>query len=519
LSANGEGFGLVPNECEQGDGFGDATINLAAGSTYPLEFADEFCCAEDLLFLRQLNVNATINGNGATISWVDGGDSAVFISSQADLSIFSLTLMGTPFEPAIYYDASGGTLYLDQVALLDNFGGIRLRDGIALVEQSLIVGQTSTGYGINVDFDATLTLVNSTITATGFGIDSQGTTTVSNSTLNENDDAIRAQDGTVTVGNTILRFSDGSNCITESVGLINSADFNIDNGNTCGFSGNNDLINTDALLGPLADNGGPTLTFLPLTGSPAIDGAGISNPNCPADDQRGFTRPQDGNGDTVASCDIGAVEVQLNNIDLTIVKQTNATVVFPGDPITFTLSVTNNGPAAAQAARVVDNVTSIGFGLVSWTCVASQGSSCSPTLNGAIDDTVQIAAGGSLLYTATTTADPGSTPFTINNTAQVIADPGLIESNPGNNSSSFSIQVISPDTFDLQISKTDGLANAAPGDVISIPSRYSMPALRPLSMPRSAISCLLSCWMPAGAVWIRSLAAAVVPEPATSLIL
>jgi hypothetical protein len=48
----------------------------------------------------------------------------------------------------------------------------------------------------------------------------------------------------------------------------------------------------------LADNGGPTLTFMPQAGSPAINaGAG-----CPARDQRGASRPFG------PACDIGAVE-------------------------------------------------------------------------------------------------------------------------------------------------------------------------------------------------------------------
>ena len=52
---------------------------------------------------------------------------------------------------------------------------------------------------------------------------------------------------------------------------------------------------TDPLLGPLADNGGPTETMALLPGSPAI-GAGS---NCPATDQRG--EPRD------SGCDLGAV--------------------------------------------------------------------------------------------------------------------------------------------------------------------------------------------------------------------
>jgi hypothetical protein len=54
-------------------------------------------------------------------------------------------------------------------------------------------------------------------------------------------------------------------------------------------------------LSALANHGGPTQTYLPLPGSPLIDGG--SNVGCPGLDQRGLARPFG------ASCDIGAVEV------------------------------------------------------------------------------------------------------------------------------------------------------------------------------------------------------------------
>ncbi|HKH20293.1 MAG TPA: choice-of-anchor Q domain-containing protein, partial [Gammaproteobacteria bacterium] len=61
----------------------------------------------------------------------------------------------------------------------------------------------------------------------------------------------------------------------------------------------------------LANNGGPTLTHaLPAT-SPAVDA--VTNVNTcppPAQDQRGVTRPQDGNGDGGVACDIGSYERQ-----------------------------------------------------------------------------------------------------------------------------------------------------------------------------------------------------------------
>jgi hypothetical protein len=64
---------------------------------------------------------------------------------------------------------------------------------------------------------------------------------------------------------------------------------------------------SDALLGPLADNGGGTQTFALLPGSPAID-SGQAIPGMTTD-QRGMLRPLDGNGDGVDTFDIGAYEL------------------------------------------------------------------------------------------------------------------------------------------------------------------------------------------------------------------
>jgi CSLREA domain-containing protein len=64
-----------------------------------------------------------------------------------------------------------------------------------------------------------------------------------------------------------------------------------------------DLIGTagspvDPVLGPLADNGGPTQTHALVAGSPALDSAG---PGCPPADQRGAPR--------TGACDRGAYEL------------------------------------------------------------------------------------------------------------------------------------------------------------------------------------------------------------------
>lgn len=65
-------------------------------------------------------------------------------------------------------------------------------------------------------------------------------------------------------------------------------------------------IVADPSLGPLADNGGFTMTRALFANSPAID---AGDPNiCPSTDQRGFLRPIDGDAVPGARCDMGAYE-------------------------------------------------------------------------------------------------------------------------------------------------------------------------------------------------------------------
>jgi predicted outer membrane repeat protein len=106
---------------------------------------------------------------------------------------------------------------------------------------------------------------------------------------------------TKTIESSILA-GDGTLCGGRTLDTLIPQGENLSTDDSCpGFT----LINTDPLLGPLADNGGPTPTHALLQDSPAIDAAG----ECPVEltvDQREFPRP--GAGTTL--CDLGAFEYQ-----------------------------------------------------------------------------------------------------------------------------------------------------------------------------------------------------------------
>lgn len=84
-----------------------------------------------------------------------------------------------------------------------------------------------------------------------------------------------------------------------------SGSFSLVTDTSASFSPNENLIGVDPLLGPLADNGGSVRTRALLTNSPAID-AGLDASF--RVDARNRPRPVDGDGDGMATSDIGAFE-------------------------------------------------------------------------------------------------------------------------------------------------------------------------------------------------------------------
>ena len=251
-----------------------------------------------------------------------------------------------------------GTLSLDQSQVAYNegdntsAGGIR-NDGALTVSRSLIAANRGVTAGVE-NFKGTLIMSDSLVSkndggvggSTG-GIRSNGTATLTNVTITNNSGGrvggllswggdstltnvtvarngylyadgvpeqaggIAAEEaGTITLWNTIVADNAGEECyrsdpkVTSIIGgasdLVDPLEF------ACGIFPVPGQPFGDPRLLPLKPNGGPTWTLALRADSPAIDAG--SNEHCPATDQRGVTRPRDGDGDGKAVCDVGAYE-------------------------------------------------------------------------------------------------------------------------------------------------------------------------------------------------------------------
>jgi predicted outer membrane repeat protein len=215
---------------------------------------------------------------------------------------------------------NSGTALLARVDVSDNSatfdgGGIYNTGDLtvldSLIDHNAATGAASEHRGGGIYNKGTLTVTNTTISdnyGEGGGVHNSGTGTLTNVTITANRPEAGAADGgirnagSLTLTNTIVANNEGGDCS----GPVTSAGHNLDSDGSCGLGSAGDLSAAEPLLGDLADNGGPTMSHALLDGSPAIDGG--DNAACPATDQRGAPRPTDGDGDTVANCDIGAYE-------------------------------------------------------------------------------------------------------------------------------------------------------------------------------------------------------------------
>ena len=268
----------------------------------------------------------TVLGNGITIS---GNNASRVLNATGPLTLNGVTITG-----GIVAGAGGGVSANGNVTLTDSTisgntattgaGGGLSANGTLVLTNSTISDNTGQGAGGGVWANGTAALTNSTIsgntatTGAGGGLAANGTVTLVYATLVQNSSSVGANldaagGGLTSFGSVVAQAGGGgANC---AVGSTTSNGFNFSDdasaGVSCHFDAATDLVGTsnDPNLGALENNGGPTPTRLPLSGSPLIDAIPLAS--CQADgasgittDQRGFPRP------ALNGCDIGAVEVQ-----------------------------------------------------------------------------------------------------------------------------------------------------------------------------------------------------------------
>jgi hypothetical protein len=261
-----------------------------------------------------------------------GIGNSINFSSGATLTITNCTISGN-FGAGI---SSGNPnaeteLTVKNCTISGNFGGGITSRGIdggagLTVKNCTISGNSGNGItsgaaGIEAGGASTVAISDSTISGNSgdaifnaVGLHAGASVSVKSCTISGNsgggiyNDASHGFPGfeRLELGSTILKAGSSGENIFNNRGTVTSLGYNLSTDHGGGFlTGPGDQINTNPLLGPLRDNGGPTFTHALLPGSPAIN-AGGSNFTGASFDQRGpgYHRVVDGR------IDIGSFEVQ-----------------------------------------------------------------------------------------------------------------------------------------------------------------------------------------------------------------
>ncbi len=280
-----------------------------------------------------------------------------------------------------FYVLANSVLTVTTSTVADNAtaydGSALVNLGTTFITSSLLRsnGNSAGSGGCGLTNSGTLTLRNSTVTeSTGSAFCTTGTVRIIHSTITNNSSLVLTAGcpisscaGTYEVRNSILA-DNGRNCRLFSPATVISQGFNISDDNTCTLSAGGDFPqNTNPLLAPLANNGGPTRTQALLADSPALDGA-----QCMAGvltDQRGVARPQG------SACDVGALEVGFYGLMVTKAGQGTVT----GGPIAC--GVTCSAGNLREGTQIVLSATpAAGEQFVGWSGACTGAGACTVTM-------------------------------------------------------------------------------------------------------------------------------------------
>jgi len=379
---------VVTNSNDSGAGsLRDALAVACPGSTVTFDMTSGHVTSPITLTGGELLIDRDLRITGPTSTnlSVTGNDSSrVFdISSGHRVAISNLTITGGKADSGAAI-RSQGNLTISNSTLTGNHttgegggGALDITGGSLFMINSTISGNAAEGDGGGLHNQSALaTLINVTITnnradSNNDGSGNGGGIFQASSQLNLRNSLVAGN----FKGNGASTSDVAVSQVAEPFASISSHNLiGLDDGSS-GLLPNINLLGSvanpiDALLGPLADNGGATATHLLLPGSPAIK-AGINtleggNQTVLARDQRGFDRVVEG------PIDMGAVEVsyaisagsdtpQSAVIGNAFASPFQVTVTEsgsgrPGIPVTFTAPTSGASGSFSASAVVLTNV-------------------------------------------------------------------------------------------------------------------------------------------------------------------
>jgi len=348
----------LKNAITTANGNGQAdTINLAANGSYTLTAIDNSASGANGLPVIINNVSGldlTINGNGATIQRSTAPGTPEFRILQvnsASVDCFGLTIANGKVSGVFPAYAGAGiycvqaTLNLTSCTVRENTGvfggGIFNNLGTLSLNGCTLNANRATSGGGMTNFEGTLTLRNSTVSgntaeASGGGLFNQSANgTLVSDTFSDNSALTgggiytvnaMGNNGVLTMRSTILRSGTNGDNIVRSNNSFTSLGYNLSNDAAGGdgssspgglLNGPNDQRNTSPNLGPLQNNGGPTMTHALVFPSQAIDWGDdtvVDSPLSLTTDQRGpgFVRR------IGLHVDVGAVESGVSLVVTTV---------------------------------------------------------------------------------------------------------------------------------------------------------------------------------------------------------
>lgn len=311
----------------------DSEIDLPADATLDLDDCGTFAIDDNTNASGDLDHTEdnelTINGNGATIRQTCAGQRVLHLLGDSPVQIWDVTItggdvsVGTGGGNGGGISSEGGGDLLVALTTIDGNQAANVGGGI--------VASSRAGTDRVTIIDSTIS--NNTASLAGGGVYTVGSNLIVNSTISGNsaeeyagaivgdteliyatvygngteqgaggdqlDIGVLTTFGSVIAGG----FGGASDCL---IGSVVSLGWNADGDGSCDLTDPTDQPDIDPQLGPLADNGGLTLTHLPESSSPLVDT--IPPGSCDVTyvaDQRNISRPQ-GSG-----CETGSVEIQV----------------------------------------------------------------------------------------------------------------------------------------------------------------------------------------------------------------